>query len=79
MKYLESYKDFILVTEGGIYGSILHPYNDNSLSFRDIKNIIKNTLTNSDYYGPISEKLDGLAIAVTYKNNNIFVARNKIH
>lgn len=79
MKYFNSYKEYNIVNEGGIYGNILHPYNDINLSFEDVKNIIKNTLTNSDYYGPISEKFDGLAVAVTYKNNNVFVARNKTH
>ena len=72
--------DFIkegLLTEGGAYGHMSHPFDDMDLTFGDLKNIISNAL-NGDL-GVVREKTDGQALAISWKNGRLIAARNKGH
>ena len=47
MKFIKSYKEFInesLILEGGSYGHLNHPFEDYSLTFRDLKQIVNRAL-----------------------------------
>ena len=68
----------LILQEGGAYGHMAHPYDDMDLTFGDLKQIIdmglQGTLSKT-----ISEKLDGQAISVSWKNGKLIAARNKGH
>jgi hypothetical protein len=67
-----------LIKEGGAAGHMAHPYDDHSLSFGDIKEIISRSLGGRlDIEAAVTEKTDGQNIQVTYKNEQIGFARNK--
>jgi hypothetical protein len=67
-----------LIKEGGAAGHMAHPYDDHSLSFGDVKEIIARSLGGRlDIEAAVTEKTDGQNIQVTYKNNQIGFARNK--
>lgn len=68
-----------LLTEGGAYGHMQHPYEDKEATFNDLI-----TMTNQVLAGdldvseePVREKTDGQNIQVTYKDGKIKAARNK--
>jgi len=73
-----NFQKFNIINEGGAYGHIMHPYEDNSLTFKDIKNIITQFF-NTDPSFQATEKMDGVSLLVTWKNNSIRAARNKSH
>jgi len=79
MKFFKTYKEYNLINEGGIYGNIFHPYNDNNMTFSDIKNMIVQVL-NDDMDLNMKEKVDGISLAVSIKNGiyPVFI-RNKQH
>ena len=68
----------LIIQEGGAYGHMAHPYDDMALTFGDIKQIIdmglQGTLSKT-----ITEKLDGQAISISWKNGKLIAARNKGH
>jgi len=66
-----------LITEGGAYGHMSHPFDDMNLTFGDLKNIITGAL-NGDL-GVVREKTDGQALAISWKNGRLIAARNKGH
>ena len=66
--------DFLL-TEGGSYGHMLHPYDNMSLSFYDLEEIISGMLDAK--FKEVREKIDGIAISFSYVNGKIVFARNK--
>lgn len=67
-----------MLTEGGAAGHMAHPYDDHSLSFGDVKEIIARALGGYlDIEAAVTEKTDGQNIQVTYKNGQIGFARNK--
>jgi hypothetical protein len=66
-----------LLTEGGAYGHMSHPFDDMDLTFGDLKNIITKALTGE--LGVIREKTDGQALAISWKNGRLIAARNKGH
>jgi hypothetical protein len=67
-----------IIKEGGAAGHMAHPYDDHSLSFGDVKEIIARALGGYlDIEAAVTEKTDGQNIQVTYKNNQIGFARNK--
>ena len=69
-----------LLTEGGAAGHLAHPFEDEDLTFGDMKEMIKRGLIGGlDKEAPVSEKLDGQNIAFTVKNNEIRFGRNKGH
>lgn len=66
-----------LLTEGGAAGHLMHPYDDLSLTFIQMKELINAAL--SGKLGVVQEKLDGQNLMVTYKNGEVLAARNKGH
>lgn len=69
-----------LLTEGGAAGHLAHPFEDEDLTFGDMKEMIKRGLIGGlDKEAPVSEKLDGQNIAFTVKNGQIRFGRNKGH
>ena len=67
-----------IIAEGGAAGHMAHPYEDDSLTFADIKEMIYRGLIGQlDQEEPVTEKLDGQNIAFTIKNGQIRFARNK--
>jgi hypothetical protein len=65
-----------LITEGGAYGHMAHPFDiEMNLTFGDLKNIINNALTGN--LGVVREKTDGQALAISWKNGRLIAARNK--
>ena len=70
----ESINESIL-TEGGAYGHMSHPFDDMDLTFGDLKNIIRGALTGN--LELTREKTDGQALAISWKNGRLIAARNK--
>jgi len=69
-----------LLTEGGAAGHLAHPFEDEDLTFGDMKEMIKRGLVGGlDKEAPVSEKLDGQNIAFTIKDSKIRFGRNKGH
>ena len=60
----------------GSAGHICSPWEDRELKFGEIKNLIKKSL-----YGELNatEKLDGQNIMVTFREDDIFIARTPAH
>jgi len=68
----------LILQEGGAYGHMAHPYDDMDLTFGDLKQIIDMGLQGK-LSKTITEKLDGQAISVSWKNGKLIAARNKGH
>ena len=69
-----------LLTEGGAYGHMAHPFDDNELTFGDLKKIITDGLGgNLSREDNVTEKLDGQNIMISFKNGKLIAARNKGH
>jgi len=69
-----------LLVEGGAYGHLSHPFDDNNLTFRDFKTMIVNTLQGDlSKEKPSTEKTDGQNIMISWKNGKLIAARNKGH
>jgi hypothetical protein len=66
-----------LITEGGAYGHMSHPFDDMDLTFGDLKNIISGALNGE--LGIVREKTDGQALAISWKKGRLIAARNKSH
>lgn len=67
-----------LILEGGAFGHMSHPFEDLSLTFGEIKNMIEMSLAGQlDKEILPEEKLDGLALAVSWKDGKLVAARNK--
>jgi hypothetical protein len=70
----------VFLTEGGAFGHLNHPFDDKSLTFSDLKNIIiyglEGKLNRED---KVSEKLDGQNLMVSWVNGRLKAARNKGH
>jgi len=65
-----------LITEGGAYGHMSHPFDDKGLTFGDFKNIINISLQgNLDLEQSATEKTDGQNLFITW-NNELRAARN---
>ena len=68
----------ILITEGGAYGHLSHPFEDMNLTFGDFKNIIRLSLQGHlDKEAQVSEKLDGQALSISWKDGKLIAARNR--
>ena len=73
-------KDVHLLIEGGAYGHMNHPFDDNNLTFSDLKNIIINGLAGKlNREDKVSEKLDGQNLMVSWVDGKLKAARNKGH
>lgn len=70
----------ILLMCGGAAGHMHHPFEDMDLTFGDLKLMIELGLNGGlSIEAPITEKLDGQAISVSWKNGHAIFARNKGH
>ena len=70
----------VFLTEGGAYGHMNHPFDDNNLTFSDLKNIIIIGLSgNLNREDNVSEKLDGQNLMVSWVDGKLKAARNKGH
>ena len=80
-KITESFmKDVNLLIEGGAYGHMNHPFDDNNLTFSDLKNIIIIGLSGKlNREDNVSEKLDGQNLMVSWVDGRLKAARNKGH
>ena len=69
-----------LLIEGGAYGHMNHPFDDNNLMFSDLKNIVIIGLNgNLNREDKVSEKLDGQNLMVSWVDGKLKAARNKGH
>lgn len=67
-----------LIVEGGAAGHLAHPYEDDSLTFADIKEMIKRGLVGGlDQEAPVTEKLDGQNLTFSVRDGRVVFARNK--
>ena len=66
-----------VISEGGAYGHMSHPFDDMKLTFGDLKKIIKGALVGE--LELTREKTDGQALAISWKNGRLIAARNKGH
>jgi len=58
-----------LITEGGAYGHMAHPFDDKDLTFKDLKNIIERGLGGELHREDnVTEKLDGQNLMISWKN-----------
>lgn len=72
------YESKSIITEGGAYGHMNHPFDISmNLTFGDLKKIINNALDGN--LGVVREKTDGQALAISWKNGRLVAARNKGH
>ena len=68
--------DQILLTEGGAYGHMAHPFDDRDLTFGDFKKIIDLSLQgNLDLEKAATEKTDGQNLFISW-NGKMLAARN---
>ena len=69
-----------LITEGGAYGHMAHPFDDKDLTFGDLKKIIELGLGGQlNREDNVTEKLDGQNIMISWKDGKLIAARNKGH
>jgi len=67
-----------LIIEGGAYGHMSHPFDDNNLTFGDLKKIIKLGLSGQlNREDDVTEKTDGQNLMITYRDGKVLAARNK--
>ncbi len=67
-----------LIYEGGAAGHMAHPYEDDSLSFTDVKDMVTRGLVGDlGAEEPVTEKLDGQNIMFTVRDGRVYFARNK--
>jgi hypothetical protein len=67
-----------LIYEGGAAGHMAHPYEDDTLKFSDVKNMITQGLVGDlGAEEPATEKLDGQNIMFTVRDGRVYFARNK--
>ena len=80
-KMQESYiEDVNVLLEGGAYGHMSHPFDDNNLTFSDLKTIIINGLGGQlSREDGVTEKLDGQNLMVSWIDGKLRAARNKGH
>ena len=93
MRNIKGFEDFIkerrmynmksaneILTEGGSYGHMDHPFEDNELTFGDMKeicNLTINGLFTTD--NMVAEKTDGQNLMVSWKDGVLIAARNLTH
>jgi len=64
-----------LLLMGGAYGHLAHPFDDNRLTFRDLKTMIDLALQGK--LESVSEKTDGQNLMISYIDGKVRAARNK--
>ena len=77
----ESFKEEVdMLLEGGAYGHMSHPFDDNNLTFSDLKMIVINGIGGKlDREDGVTEKLDGQNLMVSWIDGKLRAARNKGH
>jgi len=76
-KVYESVNEGLLL-EGGAAGHMNHPFDDRDLTFKDLKKLILLSLDGKlNLEKDVTEKTDGQALAVTFKDGKVGAARNK--
>ena len=68
------------ICEGGCYGHLSHPYENDELTFADMKeicNLTVNGLFTTD--NMVAEKTDGQNLMICWKDNHLVAARNTSH
>jgi hypothetical protein len=69
-----------LLMEGGAAGHLAHPFEDEDLTFNDMREMINRGLIGGlDKEAPVSEKLDGQNIAFSVRDGKVVFGRNKGH
>jgi DNA-binding transcriptional regulator GbsR (MarR family) len=77
-KELDLSEEIQLIIEGGAYGHMAHPFDDNNLTFGDLKKIIKLGLSGQlNREDDVTEKTDGQNLMITYRDGKVLAARNK--
>lgn len=66
-----------LLTEGGQAGHVSHPYEDTSLTFKEMEDIIRASLDGSLSRQEVTEKVDGINLFGSIINGKLRLARNK--
>lgn len=67
-----------LISEGGAYGHMAHPFDtDINLTFGQLKDIVNRALDGELDF--TTEKTDGQALAISWKDGRLVAARNKGH
>jgi hypothetical protein len=75
---LDLKEEIKLIVEGGAYGHMAHPFDDNDLKFADLKNIIRLGLSGGlNREDNVTEKTDGQNLMITYRDGKVVAARNK--
>lgn len=88
MRKLLSFKNFLVeqwnlkwpeaINEGGAAGHMMHPFDDDTLTFGEIKHIIDAALQGKlNFEEAPTEKTDGQNLFVTVKDGKVLFARNK--
>lgn len=91
LKNLKCYEEFVydnrkiknnklILTEGGSYGHMDHPFENNELTFGDMKeicNLTINGLFTTDHM--VAEKTDGQNLMVSWKDGQLIASRNTTH
>jgi len=71
-------KEINLIVEGGAYGHMAHPFDDNDLTFGDLKKIITDGLGGKlSREDNVTEKLDGQNLMISWRDGNLIAARSK--
>jgi tRNA nucleotidyltransferase/poly(A) polymerase len=74
----ENINESKLLTEGGAYGHMSHPFDtDINLTFGQLKDIVNRALEGSLEF--TREKTDGQALAISWRDGRLVAARNKGH
>ena len=69
-----------MLLEGGAAGHLAHPFEDEDLTFNDMREMINRGLIGGlDKEAPVSEKLDGQNIAFSVRDGKVIFGRNKGH
>ena len=67
-----------IISEGGAYGHMAHPFDtDINLTFGQVKDIVNRALDGT--LENTREKTDGQALAISWRDNRLVAARNKGH
>lgn len=67
----------ILLTCGGAFGHLSHPFEEMDFTFKDLEELIEVSLTGEiSLTGNVQEKLDGQNLMVTFINGQLLAARN---
>ena len=69
-----------LLTEGGAAGHMSHPFDDRDLTFADLKEMIRRSLSGElNVEKEVTEKLDGQNLMFSWKDGKLVAARNQGH